>query len=183
MTTIEEWSRISPPMIRPLYELYLSIFEDVNEVAVQQHVMQSDDFSSVMQDERIKKFITRNDSEITGIGTLSNYLETHPLLSLNYFMRRWPKHYEQRRIWYVGFIGVTKDARKSDAFPLMLKAMTAGRANCLFGMDYCRYNEDVLQLPRVTRLMLKRMHSVVNQERIDTQSFWIYNFEGDGIPA
>jgi hypothetical protein len=113
---------------------------------------------------------------LCGLSTYTNYLEAVPLISPQYFERRWPRHFAERRIWYVGFVAVTAGAPVT-TFPNLIAAMhETSKRDAITALDVCTRTDEVRHLPRAVRVLLHRLSGGVRMERLDEQSYWMYQF-------
>jgi len=163
------------------WNLYLEAFEELNALAAQRHLMYRSEFDEVMQDTRIDKYlaIDENDGRLVGISCYTNNLSAIPLIAPQYFERRWPEHYAAGRIWYIVFVAVSPQAQGREAFAQMSEQMylVAATQNGMVGLDLCSYNDEVRHMSRVFRLLIGRLcNNNMKFERVDQQSFWMYEF-------
>jgi hypothetical protein len=54
--------------------------------------------------------------------------------------------------------------------------LVAATQNGMVGLDICSYNDDVRHMSRVFRLMISRVADNMVFNRIDQQSYWLYEF-------
>ena len=161
------------------WELYIKAFRDLNALAVQRHLMYRCEFDEVMRDQRIQKYMCLDDDgTLVGMSTYTNDLNAVPLIAPEYFERHWPEHYAARKIWYIVFVAVHPEAQGRQAFAQLVEEMylVAATQNGLVGLDICSYNDEVRNMSRVFRLMIRRLTANMRFERIDQQSFWLYEF-------
>jgi hypothetical protein len=161
------------------WDLYQEAFEEIRALAVQRHLMYRDEFDAVMRDQRLSKYLALlDDGTMCGLSTYTNDLDAMPLIAPEYFARRWPALYRQRKVWYCGFVAVGCEARNTRAFADLVEAMylTAANQNGIIALDFCRFNDDMRNMSRIIRLMLHRLSGGVQAECMDQQSFWIYEF-------
>jgi hypothetical protein len=166
-------------LLENTWKLYYEAFRELNAFAVQRHLMYRSEFDEVMLDRRVQKYLCLDDEgALCGLSTYTNDLDAVPLISPQYFERRWPKHYAERRIWYCGFVAVHANGRASRAFAELVEAMYAEAAqhDGIIGLDFCRFNDDTRRMSRVVRLMLHRLSGNVRAERMDDQQYWLYEF-------
>ncbi|HEU4421540.1 MAG TPA: hypothetical protein VFR67_03255 [Pilimelia sp.] len=166
-------------LIEDAWQLYHDAFRELNALAVQRHLMYRDEFDAVMADQRVQKYLCMADGDtLCGLATYTNDLEAVPLISPQYFERRWPQHYAERRIWYCGFVAVHPSGRAANAFGELVEAMylEAATQNGIIALDMCRLNDQVRRLSKVVPLMLRRLSASVRTERMDEQSYWLYEF-------
>ena len=170
---------IHESLIEDVWTLYHEAFRELNAFAVQRHLMYRNEFDEVMRDQRVQKYLCIGDADtMLGLCTYTNDLDAVPLISPEYFARRWPKHYAERRIWYVGFMAVRSDVRAATAFTDLIEAMylVAATQNGIVALDMCRFNDEIKRLSRVVPLVLHRLAGYVKTERMDEQSYWLYEF-------
>jgi hypothetical protein len=183
--TVDFMSRLDGDLAEDAWKLYYDCFAPLAIEAVQQHVMTRTQLDEVASDERVSKVLTRNDDgELVGLATFTNDLDAVPLISPAYFEHHWPELYAQRRIWYIGFVAVAEQARKSGAF---IEAFghyfrTAYDGNGIVGLDVCTYNEDVHHLPQIIGLQVRRLSGGASTyRRLDAQSYWFYDMRGEHL--
>jgi hypothetical protein len=161
------------------WQMYFETFKDLNTLAVQRHLMYRPEFDEVMRDQRVQKYLClEDDGTLIGLATYTNDLSAVPLIAPEYFERHWPEHYAGRRIWYIGFVAVHPAAQGHEAFAQMVEQMylIAVTQNGLVGLDICNYNDDVRNMSRVFRVMIRRLTKEMKFTRIDQQSYWLYEF-------
>jgi hypothetical protein len=160
------------------WAVYHEAFEELTAHAVQRHLMYRSEFDEVMRDRRVQKYLCFGDGgEVTGLATYTNHLDAVPLISPQYFARRWPRLYAERRIWYIGFIAVGPTGRAS-ALTEMVEGMYAlvAAQNGIVGLDVCTYNAQGRHMARSISVFMRRLASNVQVERADEQSYWLYEF-------
>lgn len=169
--TVRTAATLDLVQITQAWLVYNDAFRDLASVAATRHLLTWDEFVAVMQDGRVMKFCaTENEKvQLVGLATLTNELQAWPTISPPFFARYWPSLYAQRRIWYVGFVGVQPQRH---AFAQLLEAMIAERTNDLFVMDFCAYNEQQRHLPEASLSILRRINDTVQMRRFDQQSWW-----------
>lgn len=166
-------------LLEEAWALYYAAFKDLNAMAVQRHLMYRAEFDDVMRDQRVQKYLCLDDTDsLCGLSTYTNDLDAAPLISPAYFERRWPVHYAERRIWYCGFVGIHPKAQAATAFGELVEAMyrLAATQNGIISLDMCRFNDQKRHMSRVVPLMLHRLSGEVRTERMDEQSYWLYEF-------
>jgi hypothetical protein len=166
-------------LIEDAWSLYHEAFVELNAFAVQRHLLYRTEFDEVMRDQRVQKYLCLDDNDtVCGLSTYTNNLDAMPLISPQYFQRRWPRHYAERRIWYCGFVAVHANGRHANAFAELVEAMylVAATQNGIIALDMCRFNDERRRLSRVVPLMLHRLCGEVRTERMDEQSYWLYEF-------
>jgi len=177
--TIKVVDAVQEDLIGEAWDLYYTAFQELNALAVQRHLMYRGEFNEVMADERVQKYLSLDDqSTLCGLSTYTNDLDAVPLISPQYFQRRWPQHFAERRIWYCGFVAVRASERAASAFSELVEAMylAARTQNGIIGLDFCRFNDSSRRMARVIELKLHRLSGEVRAERMDEQSYWLYEF-------
>jgi hypothetical protein len=179
--TIKIVDTVTDDMIEAVWDLYYNAFKDLNALTVQRHLMYRSEFDEVMGDERVQKYLcVADDDSLCGLSTYTNDLDAMPLISPEYFQRRWPEHFAEKRIWYCGFVAVDRmnPARSASGFGELVEAMylTAATQNGIIGLDFCRYNDIDHHMARVIELKLHRLSGKVISERMDEQAFYLYEF-------
>lgn len=166
-------------LLEAAWQLYADAFRELNALAVQRHLMYRSEFDEVMRDRRVNKYLCLDDDgTLCGMSTYTNDLSAVPLISPEYFERHWPDHFKARKIWYIGFVAVHPRAQGREAFAQLVEEMyvVAATQNGLVGLDICQYNDDVRNMSRIFRLMVRRLTDNMRFERIDQQSYWLYEF-------
>ena len=162
-----------------LWKLYEDSFAELRSLAVQRHLMYRSEFDEVMDDPRISKYLAlEDDGTPVGIATYTNDLEAVPLIAPEYFERHWPEHYAAKRIWYIGFVCVGPQVQGREVFAQLVEQMylVASAQNGLVGLDICTYNDDTRHMSKIFRLMVRRLSDNMRFNRIDQQSYWLYEF-------
>jgi hypothetical protein len=163
-------------LIENAWKMYEESFRGLNALAVQRHLMYRHEFDEVMRDPRVQKYLSLDDEgTMCGLSTYTNDLDAMPLISPDYFARRWPDHYAQRRIWYLGFIAIRPDSRGGAVRSLLVdrlwQPVRADRG--VAALDICARN-DALGLPGTIQRALERLSPDVVTMRLDEQVYWAY---------
>ncbi|WP_426504406.1 hypothetical protein ACPPVO_43535 [Dactylosporangium sp. McL0621] len=158
------------------WRLYETAFRHLNALTVQRHLMYRAEFNDVMTDHRIEKWLAYSDDGVLlGLATYSNQLSAWPLISPEYFARRWPAQYADNRIWYCGFVAVP--GHEQGVFVKLIEAMYrhAEEQQGVISLDICRHNIDTYRLDRAIDTWLRRISDGrVRCEAADTQTFMTY---------
>ena len=178
---IEMDTFVPPGLADEMWRLYTDAFEELRCTAVQRHVMDRADFDGLMRDRRVVKYRAvdpAGDGGACALATLTNDLDAVPLVSPEYFQRRWPAHFAEGRIWYVGFVAIHPRHRGTGVFDdvvlAMCRVVSARRGVAV--LDVCRRNEEIYALPQAIHRLLAHRSGAVATEREDTQSYWSYEF-------
>jgi ribosomal protein S18 acetylase RimI-like enzyme len=182
---IDVMELVPPEQHEAAWALYEAAFDELRSVAVQRHVMDRADFDDVMRDRRVVKFVGEDPEHqrLCALATHTNVLDAMPLISPDYFRRRWPVHFARGRIFYVGFVAVHPDYRGAGVFELLVTEMyrTVATDDGVAVLDVSRRNEQDFQLPQAVLRVLQRVSPTVRTERIDHQSYWAYEWPQAGV--
>jgi hypothetical protein len=174
---IKTADQLDESLLGEAWTLYHEAFKELNFLAVQRHLMYRSEFDDVMLDGRVQKYLCLDDNAaLCGLSTYTNDLDAMPLISPQYFERRWPRHYAERRIWYVGFVAVAATAPITTFSSLIAAMHATSTRDALTVLDVCTHTETVRHLPRSVRVLLRRLSGGVRMERLDEQSYWLYEF-------
>jgi ribosomal protein S18 acetylase RimI-like enzyme len=161
------------------WKLYREAFDPLRHTAVQRHVMYDDEFDAVMADPRVDKYLIYDaDGTLQGLGTITNIIESMPLVSPEYFATRWPERSAEGRVFYIGFVGVHPSAHGSGIFAELVHAMTSVVAACdgIAILDVCRHNLQKLHLPRMISILASSWAPQVEMVDLDAQTYIGYDF-------
>ena len=176
---IEQLATVDLDLRTAAWHFYQDVFVDVNTLAANRHMMTADEFDHVMADERVQKWVARNDAgDIIGMATITNDLDAWPLVSPAFFAKHYPEQYARRAVWYIGFVGCNAEGTRAHAFRDLIALMQpqVEASDGLFVQDFCTYNVGVRRLPDATRAILRRINPTVEFARIDAQEFWAGKF-------
>lgn len=185
MASVETVQVVDGDLREQAWKLYLQSFDELRYLAVQRHVMYGEEFDDVMTDPRVEKYLLHgDDGSLQAMATMTADLRSMPLVSPEYFARRWPERYESRLIYYIGFLAVHPDSHGTGVFGDLVRAMTEPVANRggLAVIDVCSYNKDRLHLPRAIRWLASTWASSVEMADLDAQTYVSYDFAGT-VPA
>lgn len=185
--TVEQRKTLDDDLLDAAWALYHDSFVDLNDLTAQRHLMSPGEFKEVMADDRVTKFVTfADDVRLVGLATFTNDLDAVPLIAPQFYARRWPVHYAQRRIWYIGFVAVAPHARGLGAFAEVFEDFyrIAAPEGGLIGLDMCQHNVEVVHLFRAITIRLAGLSGGKSTAEVsDTQSFLTFDMCGDTIGA
>jgi hypothetical protein len=167
--------------LTPLWTMYHETFEPLAELAVQRHVMWWEEFVALIQDPHVTKIVATDPHGSAGLALLTNDLSAVPLVSPQYFDRRWPKLVADSRVWYVPFVCVRQDPKAvPGVFETLVSELSrpVAEANGVAVMDYCDHNRR-RRLPEVSFRIMNRVHGRGTVTRIDSQSYWVYDLTAE----
>lgn len=165
------------------WEMYTSAFAELRAAAVQRHVMNRREFDEVMTDERVAKYLAVDSAtdRLAGLATFTNDLDAMPLISPDFFARRWPDLYLQRRVWYLGFFAIEPAYRGSGTFEEVIALMWAEvrAGGGIAALDVCGHNS-ALGLPLAIRRTLEALTPQVATDQVDVQTYWAFRLASTG---
>ncbi|RZU48607.1 hypothetical protein EV385_0324 [Krasilnikovia cinnamomea] len=171
-------AELPPTLLDAAWRFYHDTFDELRTRAVARHVMYRHEFDELMADKRVMKYVAGDGDAIVGLAAQTDDLHAVPLISPEYFAHRWPDRYAQRRIFYAVFVGARPGPRGMGVFVTLLREMmrpitaVAG----IVTIDVCTHNEAVHALPQRVELILGRIAGAARAQRVDSQSFWCYEF-------
>src|SRR4051794_32425288 len=87
------------------WHLYRDTFQHLDAAAVQRHLMYRAEFDHVMADRRVKKSPPLDGGgAMCALPPYPTAPAAAPLPPPPSSARRWPAHFAERRIWYIGFV-------------------------------------------------------------------------------
>lgn len=180
---IEQLDTVSGPVADEAWDFYQEVFAEVNTLAANRHMMTPDEFEHMLVDKRVQKWIAFNDDgHIIGMSTITNDLDSWPLVSPAFFEKTYPEQFRRQAIWYIGFVGCNPEGTRAHAFRDLIALMypQVEASDGVFVQDFCTYNVGVRRLPDATRAILRRINRTVQFGRIDSQEFWAGSFAPSG---
>jgi hypothetical protein len=156
------------------YALYLKTFGDLAVKAVARQVLHEHEFLEEMLDERVDKFLGRDDSgRPVAMCTLTRNLETVPWISPAYFSHHYPEQTARNAVFYLGFILVDHEYRRSHMFIDLLtkvaEMVIAERGLCAW--DICSHNNEAFGLADAIEALTTRM-ATFEVGPVDTQTYY-----------
>jgi hypothetical protein len=173
---IEFEKTVPSTVIEETWLLYNRALAELRRTAVQRHVMYRSEFDDVMADERVWKYRGVSDTgDIVALATFTNHLESMPLISPEYFARRWPERYAALRIWYIGFFVIDPGHRGSGIFERVIEHMwrQVVASDGIALLDMSRRNERI-GLADGIHAVLESLTPGMRASREDEQTFWLY---------
>ena len=181
--TVEELPVIEGETAYQAWNLYREIFTGINERAIQRHLMTAEEFSDLIEDKRVLKYLAYNTAgNMVGISTITNDLAAVSLVAAPYFQRNYPDEYARRAIWYIGFVGVVEGA-PARTFRSLIGAMypQVVASDGVFVQDFCQANVD-RGLPVAMQAIVGALNPGTWTRQVDAQTFWVGGFD-DPAPA
>jgi hypothetical protein len=160
------------------YELYRETFGELETLAVARQLLHREEFLEEMHDPRVHKYVAwDNAGRPIGLSTLTNDLETVPWISPAYFRHHYPEQAAREAVYYIGFVLVEREHRKSHVFQTMIHAMgeVLVAANAVVGWDICAHNDDSFSFGEHAARVLGRSGEVT-VTTIDRQTYYAGRF-------
>jgi hypothetical protein len=181
--TIEKRSVVEGDLLEEAWKLYSLSFDELRYLALQRHVMYAEEFDAVMADPLVEKHLIFDDGDrsLQGLATITTHLRSMPLISPDYFARRWPERYLASEIYYIGFVGVHPHSHGTGLFGELIQSLgeDIARVGGVGVVDVCNHNKDRLHLPRAIRWLLSTWADVEMTE-LDAQTYVGYEFKRAG---
>lgn len=178
IVTIE--SAVDEATARRFYELYVQTFGDLTVKAVARQLLHEHEFMEEMLDARVEKFLARNEAgEPVAMATLTRDLETVPWISPDYFAHHYPEQSSRKAVFYLGFILVETQYRRSHLFIDLLTKVSEmvieERGVCAW--DICSHNNQAFGLADAIEGICNRM-ATFDVGPVDTQTYYAAAFLG-----
>lgn len=128
-----------------LHPLYLRAMAPLVTRAAARHVLTRAEFDEEMADPRIVKVMVRDDSGLPcGLTTLTQDLTAVPWVNPSYFWSRFPDAFGRDALYYLGYIFIDPDRRRSHALLLMASEIRRQLevARAVVAFDTCAYNDE-----------------------------------------
>lgn len=177
--TVEELPVIEGETAYQAWNLYREIFTRINERAVQRHLMTAEEFSDLVEDKRVLKYLAYNTAgNMVGISTITNDMRAWSLVSPEYFARHWLDYFARKAIWYIGFVGVIEGA-PARTFRSLIGAMypQVVASDGIFVQDFCQANVD-RGVPVAMQAIVGALNPGTWTRQVDAQTFWVGGFGG-----
>ncbi len=156
------------------WRLYVETFSDLATKAVARQLLHEHEFMEEMYDERVDKYLAHDDTgKAVAMCTLTKHLETVPWISPDYFAHHYPEHTARGAVYYLGFILVAHEHRRSRIFLDMVRRVTEtivdDRGMCAY--DICAHNVDELGLADAIASLLQSVADI-DVNTVDTQRYY-----------
>lgn len=165
-----------------LHPLYLRAFAPLVTRAAARHVLTRGEFDSEMADPRILKVLVRDDDgSPAGLTTLTRDLTAVPWVNPSYFWTRFPDAAGRDALFYLGYIFIDPDRRRSQALLLMaaeIKTHLEARRGVV-GFDTSAYTNEH-GIGRWSGWLFGPMSTVSS---LDTQTYSAADYRRGRLPA
>jgi hypothetical protein len=177
---VDALPELPPELLDGAWDFYRETFQPLVTRAATRHLMTRGEFDTMMADPRVLKFVTGDDEGLTGMSVMTDDLGAVPLISPPYFQHHWPGLYAQRRIIYCVFIGARPGERGDGVFVALQSEIYARMVRPVRGvvvLDVCLWNERERNLPWAVESIASTISGgAAKATRVDSQSYWLYEF-------
>ena len=174
-TTVHVVTRVDDETAQRYWALYQSTFGPLAIAAVNRHLLTESEFMEVMEDERVDKYLVRDDltGEALAMCTLTNHLETVTWVSAEYFAHHYPEHAARNGVYYLGFSLVGATRRRAQLFTQLItqvsRTLVAENAMCAY--DICQHNNETIGLGNAVGAMIQSV-APIDVRAVDTQTYY-----------
>ncbi|MGI3786254.1 MAG: hypothetical protein ACRYG2_36380 [Janthinobacterium lividum] len=165
-----------------LHPLYLRAFAPLVTRAAARHVLTRAEFDGEMADPRILKVVVRNeDGSPAGLTTLTRDLTAVPWVNPSYFWTRFPDAAGRDALFYLGYIFIDPERRRSHALLLMASEIKnqLEEARGVIGFDTSAYTDEH-GIGRWSGWLFGPKSSV---SPLDTQTYSVADYRTGRAPA
>ena len=165
-----------------LHPLYLRAFAPLVTRAAARHVLTRDEFDQEMVDPRILKVLVRDeDGSPVALTTLTRDLTAVPWVNPSYYWTRFPDAVGRDALFYLGYIFVDPERRRTQALLLMASEIRTHleQVRGVVGFDTCAYNDDH-GIGRWTSWLFGPQSTVAP---FDTQTYSVADYRHGHVPA
>lgn len=163
----------------PLYSLYLTALNPLLTQAAARHVLTRDEFEAEMTDTRIDKIVVQDDDDVpVAFTTLTSDLAAIAWVNPTYYREHFPDPVSRGAMFYLGYVLVDPERRRSEALALMAEIVNRrlAEAEGVIAFDICAFNV-AFGVGRRTAEILHRAHAVTE---LDSQTYFAADFR---LPA
>lgn len=180
-TTIYAAKDIPLADLKDWWLLYERRFADIDADAVQRHLMTEREFTEVMLDPRVLKYLAVDSlGTKQGMAVMTNELEAWPLVSPRFFKKHFFQDYESKRIWYIGFVFTEAHnlVKQTNLYSDLIRAMYAEveRTKGMAVMDFCDYNYGTRRMGDIAEKVMLRLNETTVSQVLDAQTFMALRF-------
>lgn len=165
-------------LIEEFYDLYSLAFDPLKRHSVARQVLTRQEFAEQMLDERVVKYVARNDAgDPLGLTTLTNAIDSVPWVSPDYFEEHYPDHWARGAVYYLGFTLAHPSQRHLQFIETVIMVGMQGLASerAVIAYDICAFNNQHLRFnERIAGLLDK--FPAAHLELVDTQYYSCVTF-------
>jgi ribosomal protein S18 acetylase RimI-like enzyme len=154
--------------------IYRDAFEPLKTKSPARQWLTDDEFRHEMSDPSVLKFVARaQDDEIVAMALMSTNLDTVPWISQPYFAAKYPEHYADGNIFYIGAMLVRPERQGGPWAKYLLDHIFHffGERRGVGCFDCCSFNVETVALPD---LIVRAGHSIIEMdlEILDQQTYY-----------
>ena len=172
--TITIESKVDEATARRFHALYVNTFGSLAVKAVARQVLHEHEFMEEMLEERVDKLLALDEAgRPVAMATLTRHLDTVPWISPDYFAHHYPEQTARNAVFYLGFILVEQQHRRSHLFiDLLTKvAQTIIDERGVCAWDICSHNNEAFGLADAIEALTSRM-ATFDVGPVDTQTYY-----------
>lgn len=178
-TEVTAYAVLPDSLWQPVWDMYLAAFIPTRADAAQRHVMYWEEYTDLMSDPRVTKFVAATGDRVDGVAVITNDLKAVPLIEPEFFATRHPDLYARGYVWYMVFVCTRPKAPRGTFKALIsLAAEPVRRVRGVCWMDYSQTRVD-RGLPRLANAILLGDDDRAVHERGDAQTYWAYHPSGE----
>ena len=165
-----------------LHPLYLRAFAPLVTRAAARHVLTRAEFDGEMADPRILKVLVRDDDGVpAGLTTLTRDLTAVPWVNPSYFWTRFPDAAGRNALFYLGYIFIDPERRRSQALLLMASEIKThlAAARGVVGFDTSAFTDEH-GIGRWSGWLFGPQSTV---SPLDTQTYSVADYRRGRLPA
>jgi len=173
-------TEVDPLLAEELLAAYHAAFAPLASLSPIRQVFSDADFIAEMANPAIVKFLARDLSgAICALSTLTNDLSTQPWLSPEYYEQRYPEHFAEGRLYYVGALLVMPEHQGGPWAHMLLTSVIRwlARRSAIATFDCCSFNVEAVQLPRLISLVSRR-EAIGHLDELGSQHFYALVLDG-----
>ncbi len=178
MVVAEKETLLQWETVHQAWGLYASAFTELNRNTVQNHMMEFDEFLTMIHNQHIKKFLAWQGEDLVGMTVMTRHLRSWPLISVPYFEKHYPEEFARNAVFYIGFVAT--DNKHHDTFSSLIEAML-NRIRHNRGIGVLDYSAQVMRrgLPAASMKKISDLAPLDKATPIDAQTYVAYTFEWD----
>jgi hypothetical protein len=156
-----------------LWDLYLTAFEPLQELALLNHLYSRAAFDLLLADERVSKLIAWYEGRPVGLAMITNQLDIVPQISPPFLHRKYPEMAERQAVFFGIMIFVAASHRRTSAFARLIAGMgqITAQSNGVVVFDICRHNLEASELDRQIAT-ISRWFPGSSFEQVDEQKYF-----------
>lgn len=161
-------------------QIYRDAFDPLEELSPLRQSMTDDEFRAEMRHNAVMKLVAWDDgSKPAAILCMTNDINCIPWLNPRFYAKRFPEHFDSRRIYFFGSLLVHPERRGEHYLgELLVEAVRiVASATGIAAYDCCKFNVEETQLPDIIAAVGEEICHF-ERELIDYQNFYAFVSSG-----